>query len=113
RLFERSESEIAMANVFATHSVGNSLITYLKNAYPEPLRTDLPFDFKLISSGELSAGPDPRNTVTLFLFRTTQNEYLRSRKISSDPANANPPLSIDLHYLLTVWTDNALAEQTV
>jgi len=102
-----------MANVFATHSVGNSLMTYLKNAYPEPLRTDHPFDFKLISSGELSTGHDPQNTVTLFLFRITQNEYLRSRKISSDPPNANPPLSIDLHYLLTVWSDNALVEQTV
>ena len=32
-----------MANLQATHSVGNSLITYLRNSYPEPLRTDHPF----------------------------------------------------------------------
>jgi hypothetical protein len=102
-----------MANILATHSVGNSLMTYLKNAYPEPFRTQQPFDFKVISCGELAEGPDPRNTVTLFLFRITQDEYLRGRRIPSDPPHANPPLSIDLHYLLTVWADNALAEQTV
>jgi hypothetical protein len=102
-----------MANVFAVHSVGNSLMTYLKNAYPEPLRTDVPFDFKLTSSGELAESPEPRNTLTLFLFRITQNEYLRNRTTPSDPHGARPPLSVDLHYLLTSWADNALAEQTV
>jgi hypothetical protein len=102
-----------MANVLATHAVGSSLMTYLKNAYPEPLRTDHPFDFKVISSGELAEGPDPRNTVTLFLYRLSQDEFLRGRTTLSDPRHANPPLSIDLHYLLTVWADNAFAEQTV
>lgn len=102
-----------MANVFATHSVSNSLMTYLSNAYPEPLRTNQPFDFRVISSGELAEGPEPRNTVTLFLFRITQNEHLRTHKLPTDPPQANPPLSVDLHYLLTVWADNALAEQTV
>jgi hypothetical protein len=102
-----------MANVFATHSVGESLMTYLKNAYPEPLRTDLPFDFKVISSGQLATGHDPTGTVTLLLFKVTQNEFLRGRKVPSDSPHANPPLSIDLHYLLTVWSDNALNEHTV
>jgi hypothetical protein len=102
-----------MANVFAIHSVGNSLATYLKNAYPEPLRTDHAFDFKLVSSSELAEGPDPRNTLTLFLFRVTQNEFLRSRNIPSDPPGSRPPLSLDLHYLMSAWADNALDEQTV
>jgi hypothetical protein len=82
-----------MANVFAVHSVGNSLMTYL--------------------TGELAEGTDPRNTLTLLLFRVTQNEHLRGRTIASDPPRANPPLSIDLHYLLTAWADNALFEHTV
>lgn len=102
-----------MANVFATHSVGNSLVTYLRNAYPDLLRTSQPFDFRLISSGELAEGPEPRNTLTLFLFRITQNEHLRNRPRPNDPSDANAPLSIDLHFLLTAWADNALAEQTV
>jgi hypothetical protein len=102
-----------MANVFATHSVGNSLVTYLRNAYPEPLRTDHPMDFRLISSGELAEGPDPRNALSLFLFRITQSEFLRGRPRPNDRSDAGAPLSIDLHYLLTVWADTALVEHTV
>jgi hypothetical protein len=102
-----------MANVFAVHSVGNSLMTYLKNAYPASLSAEIPFDFKLMSTGELAEGTDPRNTLSLLLFRVTQNEHLRGRTIASDPPRANPPLSIDLHYLLTAWADNALFEHTV
>ena len=88
-------------------------MTYLKNAYPEPLRTDMKFDFKVIASSELAEGPEPQNTLTLYLFRITQNEHLRARVTPADRLNANPPLSIDLHYLLTSWADNVLAEQTV
>jgi|SRR5215471_2153791 len=102
-----------MANVFATHSVGNSLMTYLKNAYPKSLSKDHPFDFQVISCGQLAETTEPRNTVTLFLFRITQDEHLRGRKVPSDPPHASPPLSIDLHYLLTAWADSAVAEHTV
>jgi hypothetical protein len=42
-----------MANLFAIHSVGASLMTYFRNAYPEPLRTDHPCDFRVISSAEI------------------------------------------------------------
>jgi len=102
-----------MANVFATHSVGNSLVTFLRNAYPEPLRTDLPFTFQLISSGELASPNEPVNTLSLFLFRVTQNEHLRNRPRLNDPSDSETPLSIDLHFLLTAWADNALAQHTV
>jgi hypothetical protein len=101
-----------MANVFATHSVGNSLMAYLRNAYPEPLRTSHAFEFRVISAGELAQGTEPHNSLTLFLFRITQDEYLRNRRRLKD-ASEETPLSIDLHYLLTVWADNALAEHTV
>jgi hypothetical protein len=102
-----------MANVLAVHSVGNSLMTYLKNAYPKPLKDDIPFDFKMTSTGELAEGPDPQNTLTLLLFRVTQNEHQRTRTTANDRPGANPPLAIDLHFLLTAWADNSLAEQTV
>ncbi len=90
-----------MANVLATHSVGDSLMTYLRNAFPETLREIAPFEFNVISSAELAAESEPRNVLTLFLYRITQNEHLRSRKTPADPPPANPPLSIDLHYLLS------------
>src|SRR5262249_37878540 len=102
-----------MANVFATHSVGNSLVTFLRNAYPQSLRNDHPFDFRLLSSGELAAITEPQNALSLFLFRVTQNEHLRTRPRIGDPSDSETHLSIDLHYLLTAWADNALAEHTV
>jgi hypothetical protein len=102
-----------MANILAPHSVGNSLMTHLRNAYPEPFRTQQPFEFKVISCGELAEGQEPRNTVTLFLFRITQAEDPRGRPLPSDGPHTNAPLSLDLHFLLTAWADNALAEQTV
>jgi hypothetical protein len=102
-----------MANILATYSVGNSLMTYLTNVYPDSLRTKFPFEFRVVSSGELAEGPDLRNTVSLFLFRVTMNEFLRTRVRPIDPSDTDPPLSIDLHFLLTVWADNAPAEHTV
>jgi hypothetical protein len=88
-------------------------MTYLRNAYPEPLRTSHAFDFRVISAGELAQGNDPHNSLTLFLYRITLDEYLRNRRRVNDPSDAETPLSIDLHYLLTAWADNPLAEQTV
>ncbi len=102
-----------MANVLATYSVGSSLVTYLRNAFPDSLRSRAPFQFSLVSSAELAAETEPRNVLTLFLYRITQNEHLRSRTTPADPPRANPPLSIDLHYLLTAWGDDAFAEQAV
>src|SRR3954463_4549328 len=102
-----------MANVLAVHSVGKSLMTYLKNAYPKPLKDDIPFDFKMTSTGELAEGPDPQNTLTLLLFRVTQNEHRPPRPPPNARPGPTPPLAIDLHFLLTAWADNSLAEQTV
>jgi hypothetical protein len=51
-----------MANVFAIHSVGNSITTYLRNSYPRELAglTMPDCGFDLISSGELAANPTTR-----------------------------------------------------
>jgi len=64
-----------MANALAAYSVGNSLVTYLKKSYAAQREIRQPFDFRLISSGELAGSAEPaRNTLTLFLYRITQNE---------------------------------------
>lgn len=88
-------------------------MTYLSNVYPDSLRTQFPFEFRVVSSGELADGPELRNTVSLFLYRVTVNEQLRTSVRAVDSPDTDPPLSIDLHYLMTVWADNAPAEQTV
>jgi hypothetical protein len=100
-----------MANVFATHSVGSSLMKYLKNAYPKELHDKANLDFKVISSADLAQDDPPVDAITLLLYRITHNEHLRSRTIPADPGGVRPPLSLDLHYLLTAWASSASAEQ--
>ena len=103
-----------MANAFATHSVGKSLTTYLKNAYEAQTEITHPFGFRVISAGELAElATPPRNTLTLFLYRIAQNEQVRGNRTPGSPIHANPPLALDLHYLLTTWADSASMEQTV
>jgi hypothetical protein len=104
-----------MANVFAIHSVGNSLVTYLNNSYPEPLRTDLPCGFRLMSSGELlSTGDLPTTTtLSLYLYRVTMNEHLRNMPRANGLMDTSVPLSLDLHYMLTMWANSAEDEHTV
>lgn len=102
-----------MANLLAIHSVGSSIITYLRNSYPEALRNDHSCEFALLSSGELIETGDINNTLSLFLYRVTVNEHLRNAGRGSDLSDAGIPLSVDLHYLMTVWADTALHEQVI
>lgn len=102
-----------MANHRAIISVGDSLVTYLQNAYPAQLRADFPCSFQLVSSNELNSSyQDFGTAVTLYLHRVSVDPYLRNSNYA-DPLRQEVPLSLDLHYLLTIWADNALAEQTI
>jgi len=102
-----------MANLRAIHSVGYSLVTYLQNAYPEPLRTEQPCDFRLLSSGELVDPGDIAPALSVYLYRVTINEHLRNSTLVGQGAGSRPPLSLDLHFLLSVWAESALAEHTI
>ena len=102
-----------MANLFAIHSVSASLMTYLRNAYPEPLRSDHPCDFRVISSGEIEEPENIGTAVTLYLYRITIDEHLRNVPAHHRPQNPAYPLSVNLHYLLAIWADSALAEHTI
>jgi hypothetical protein len=103
-----------MANLFAVHSVGDSLTTSLRNAYPDALRTSFPCDFRLLSSGEMANDTGSLSTtLSLFLYRITIDEYLRNAGRRNDLQDGSHPLSVDLHYLMIVWANNAEAEHTI
>ncbi len=102
-----------MSNVLALHSVGDSLATWLSNAYPAALRTDFDCHFQLASSKDMADANFIDTTVTLFLYRVTMNQHLRGAHHGADPMDAGIPLSLDLHYLITVWTHDAAHEHTV
>ncbi len=103
-----------MANHRAVVSVGDSLVTYLQNAYPPDLRAQFPCTFRLVSSNELNLNhQDFGTSVTLYLHRVAVDPYLRNTVDYTDPVRPKVPMSLDLHYLLTIWADTALAEQTI
>lgn len=103
-----------MANVFAIHSVGNSIATYLRNAYrQQPAEAGLPeCGFEQVSSGELAGSvADGPTRITLFLYRVTVNEHARQQRRSGVGTESRAPLNVDLHYLMMAWAGTALEEQ--
>lgn len=102
-----------MANVFAIHSVGNSIVTFLRNTYPQQIggRTMPACTFELTSSGQLAGEIDETTRLTLYLFRITVNEHSRQTRRASAAPDSFVPLGLDLHYLLTAWAGNPLDEQ--
>lgn len=102
-----------MASVYSIHSVGNSLITFLRNTYPEPLRTQHPCEFGLISSGELRESDDMGTAVTLYLYRLDIDQHTRNTPLPQRPWATPFPLSVCLYYLFIIWADSALVENTI
>lgn len=103
-----------MANVFAIHSVGNSIATFLRNSYRTEIdgRTMPECLFEQVSSGELAGNlADAPTRITLFLYRVLVNEHSRQTRRVGATSDQRAPLNLDLHYLMTAWAGNALDEQ--
>ncbi|MEO1623294.1 MAG: DUF4255 domain-containing protein [Cyanobacteria bacterium J06632_3] len=121
--------EAFMANVWAIHSVGDSLVQYLRNSYElfqqsnEPGPDALPgatnpvqnCTFSLLSSAAFDGMETPNNTheLSLYLYRVNINEHLRNTGPNNSASRKKEPLSLDLHFLMTVWSKNTLAEQMI
>ncbi len=102
-----------MANVYAIHSVGSSIMTFLRNTYPKQLAGHaMPAcQFELVSSSQLAEGLEEGTRITFYLYRITVNEHSRQTRRSNTSSDSFVPLGLDLHYLLTAWSGNALDEQ--
>jgi len=109
-----------MANIKSIHSVCNSLVQFLHNAYdatPAPfsapgrtLQDDYPCTFQVLASGELKASVDFGTTLSLYLYRVMVNEHARRQSAGN---SSDAPLAVDLHFLITIWSESAAAEQTI
>ena len=103
-----------MANVFAIHSVSNSIVTYLRNTYPDEVagRTMPTCTFEVLSCGQLAGELAEETTrITLLLYRVSVNEHSRQPRGAALSRSGIAPLTLDLHYLLTAWGPTALDEQ--
>ncbi len=109
-----------MANIAAIASVGRSLMTYLDNAYRNSLFpngvTRPECAFALVSSGQVHDENDPGQSavrVVISLYRVTTNAHLRTAGRPTAPEMRPPPLSLDLHYLLSFWSESPGNEHLV
>lgn len=91
------------------------MVKHLENAYAKSDLSGTTCKIKQISSGELAleepVTEDP--ALSLYLYRIGLNEHLRNRGPAHGPSDARAPLSLDLHYLLTVWAATPDNEQTI
>lgn len=103
-----------MANIYSINSVGSSIMQFLRNTYPQELRDAYPCDFRIVSSGEMAESTEEFNTsVTLYLYRIIINEHVRNAPAANQHGSTQVPLSVDLHFMLSVWADSAAAEHTL
>lgn len=101
-----------MADVRAIHSVGASIVGYLRDTYPADLRGLYPCGFRPVSSGQLADMGEVETSLLLYLYRITINEHIRNTRRPQAP-DSPPPLALDLHYLMMVWTENPVAEHVI
>lgn len=102
-----------MSTIYSVHSVGDSLVAFLRNTYPEPLRTEHPCEFRLISSGELEEHNDMGTAVSLYLYRLDIDKHARNNP-HPDHLKGNPrPLYLCLYYIFIIWADTPLVENTI
>jgi hypothetical protein len=114
-----------MAGLGAAHSVGESIVRQLTEAYQlqRQVQAGLPVSeqvlpdcgFAQLSSAQLANAFSPDgNQVTLYLYRMGVDKLLRTMADSRTPGVSHSrPLSLELHYLLTVWSSSVAAEQTL
>jgi len=114
-----------MAGLGAVHSVGESIVRHLGDAHQlqRQIEAGLPLaervlpdcSFVQLSSAQLANAFSPNgNQVTLYLYRVGIDKLLRTSADSRTPGvSRNRPLSLELHYLLTVWSSSVAAEQTM
>ena len=92
------------------------MIWSLGDAYPDapPLIPDGRPSFDVLSTGQLAqATPVTEPAITLILHRVTHNEHVRALGRVEGQSMDPTPLTLDLHFLLTIWATNARAEQVL
>lgn len=102
-----------MANVSAIRSVSNSLIQFLSSSFPPDSLGLGTVGFRLLSSGDLSnADLNLDSALSLYLYRVSVNDHLRNTR-PQHAITGTTPLPLNLHYLLSAWSNTAETEHTL
>ncbi len=114
-----------MALVGAVHSVGDSIARHLtgihaiqrgeQTAQPNPDWVLPECVFEQVSGAQLNTNFDAgENKITLHLFRMSQDKNMRTASDPRFPGDPRArPLSVELHYLVTIWAADSRDEQTL
>lgn len=96
-----------MGSLLAIHHAGSSLVDYLRRSRPAALNA-IPCEF--YSTGRVIASPPTETTLVILLYGTTIDEHQRNAARSSGPNMGTIPLGVNLHLLVTAWSDDAEEE---
>src|SRR5262249_29686800 len=67
--------------------------------------------FRSVSSADLNRDNEFANTtVSIFIYRVTANEFMRNATRQLTAVSFDAPLSLDLHFMITVWAEDHLDE---
>lgn len=105
---------LGMANHLGIYSFSQSLADFLGQSYafftPDSGTDPLPaVQFEALSSADFNSDKDVKDKVTLYLYRITPNNQLRNVRVGQSVG----AVGLNLHYLLTIWTDTLEHEQTM
>jgi hypothetical protein len=101
-----------MAGFSAVYSVGESLVQYLRNIYPADLRGEHPCRFEMAKSADFAeADRFSETTISLFLYRMSIAQYLHPAGSGRRAPPTARALPLDLHYMVTIWSDSKHTEQ--
>lgn len=95
-----------MSDFRAMAGVSSTLKRLLEDQMEEPVPVT-------IAPPDVLASEVPGNRVNLFLYQVTENGYLKNQEILGQGhpgAYGCPPLSLELHYLLTAFASNETAD---
>jgi hypothetical protein len=102
-----------MADASALIGLTGGLAAYLSLAYQLRPLADLTAKFEVTGVSDIKKLDGQATKVTLFLYRVTHNEHLRNRNPANLPSGQRMPLTVNLHLLVTVWSDTGAREQAL
>jgi hypothetical protein len=100
-----------MADVRGLHTVAADLARHLTRAHQISPIKDTSCTFQPVGTSELKKLDGDKTVCALLLYRITHNEH--TRNLPNAVRNQRMPLSLDLHFLVSVWAAHAQDEQLI
>lgn len=100
-----------MADVQGVRTVFADLAQHLTRAHQISPIKDTSCTFQPVGTSELKKLDSDKTVCALIVYRITHNEY--TRNVPNAMRNQRTPLSLDLHFLVSVWTAHAQEEHLI